>query len=193
MHTWLLSVSSNHTCNTGYFIKATSQPHTNTCKHKGMLQGPLAPEGIMRWKSWNSASIVVWVWTAWWLVHSDAPVTRKSVGPSPTRCKTELAGQRKPNRGDWLEPDKENSPTFQRRIYLLISACEWAHENKQKVQIAAPSKTQSPTTHGLLCWILNLSERSEQVRHYPMCLEGRIVAALCSLFACCWLHTSSPL
>lgn len=45
---------------------------------------PACCGGIMTWKSWNSTTIVVRVRTALWLVHSDASVTWRSAGPSPS-------------------------------------------------------------------------------------------------------------
>lgn len=44
---------------------------------------PTSCRGIMTWKSSNSTTIVEWVTSALWLVHSNALVTWKSVGSSP--------------------------------------------------------------------------------------------------------------
>lgn len=117
----LESVSSYHTFYTEQFARATSQTHKYMLWCQTIfkvMQGPLAPERIMRWKSWNSAVIVVWVRTAWWLVHSDAPVTRKSVGPSSTLC--ELNSQNRGNRTIGTDPNQ-----IKTAVWLFTAKCTY--------------------------------------------------------------------
>lgn len=88
--------ASYHTFYIEAFARPISHAHTYTpspTQMHSMMPNKLQSyarlaccKGIMRWKGWNSTTIVVWVRTALWLVHSNAPVTWKSAGPSPTPC-----------------------------------------------------------------------------------------------------------